>query len=319
MLAKTAHLIYNPHAGYGTAELWIMRAADSWRRRGWRVDLRPTQHAEHATALARAAADAGVRLVFAAGGDGTLNEVANGLVHTDTIMAPLPVGTANSFAKELNMPLPDRLNPGRLIQAADALAAGRVQRMDIGFCAPDRYWLLWASAGADSYVVDHIEPRTWLFKQFGPAGYAVKGFSLLPTFPGMKATVTIDDQTIFDEFVTITISNCRLFGGGELRLNPYARLDDGEFEVWLLRGRNWADALQHLWKVTLEIHIDDPNITVIRGRQVTVESEPIMPYQVDGEPIGETPLTCTIQPSALRLLVPNTAPRSLFTQPGEVL
>ena len=107
--------------------------ADFWRNRGWQIQVQPTKFKGHATELAKQAALAGCQLVLAAGGDGTLGEVANGLAGTDTMMAPLPVGTANSFAKELGIPLPGFLDKQRLLEAARVLANGRVYSMDLGY------------------------------------------------------------------------------------------------------------------------------------------------------------------------------------------
>ena len=95
-----------------------------WQTLGWDVQVKPTEHAGHATELAQAAADAQHGLVFAAGGDGTLNEVANGLVHSETVLAPLPVGTANSFAKELCLPRPNFLRPDLANRCVEGVGEG---------------------------------------------------------------------------------------------------------------------------------------------------------------------------------------------------
>lgn len=163
-----ATLIYNPLAGPVSLAATLDLVADFWRERGWEVTVRPTEAPGHATTLAQEAAAAGHRLVLAAGGDGTLGEVANGLVGAETALAPLPVGTANSFAKELRLPLPGLWTRYRLLQACEALAAGKVQQMDVGYQRPQpdshegdhgRYWLLWAGTGADGFVVNEVEPR----------------------------------------------------------------------------------------------------------------------------------------------------------------
>jgi diacylglycerol kinase (ATP) len=94
-------LIYNPNAGKLQSRAVAADVAAFWRKSGWEVSLQPTAHAGHAVGLARAAADDGYGLVLVMGGDGTISDVANGLVHSETALAMLPTGTANSFAKEL--------------------------------------------------------------------------------------------------------------------------------------------------------------------------------------------------------------------------
>ena len=177
---RKATLIYNPHAGPLDCADMVEGAARYWRERDWAVTIWPTEREGHATELARKAADMGQTLVFAAGGDGTQGEVANGLAQTDTIMATLPIGTGNSLAKELHMPRPSRRQPNKLIEAAEALYKGNVHSADLGQIEDGRYWLLWCSVGIDSYLVNEIEPRSKRFKRLGAAGYVLKGRLQIP-------------------------------------------------------------------------------------------------------------------------------------------
>ena len=170
--------------------------------------------------------------------------------------------------------------------------------------------------GIDSYLVDQIEPRSKLSKRLGPAGYVAQAFWLMPRFKPMEATVTIDGQRFGDTFLLVLVSNCRRFAGGEVVLQPQATMDDGQFEVSLFRGEGTAQAIQYLWEVWRGQHLEDPAITVVRGQEVTVETDRTMPVHTDGDPAGRTPFTCRIAPGALRLLVPRTAPGGLFGKTG---
>jgi diacylglycerol kinase (ATP) len=281
--------------------------------------------------LAHLAARAGHDLVLAAGGDGTLGEVANGLAYTDTIMGPLPVGTANSFARELQLPLPTLWQPNRLLAASDLLLAGRVQQMDLGFThGPDvdkdseanrngRYWLLWTGTGADGFLVDEMEPRPKLYKKLGAVGYALQSLAIAPGFSGMQAEVAVDGRFYKDSFVLVLLSNCRLYAGGRINLSPRARLDDGQFEVWLFHGSSVKDTLYHAYQAWQQRHHIAPNVTKVNGRYITIHTDPPMPCQTDGEKAGYTPFTCELKPRALRLLAPRTASSDLFRYPGEPL
>ncbi len=97
---KKATLIFNPRAGQLNMGAKVMPVIEFWRRRGWSVKLAPSEAPGHATELARQAAESGEQLVLAAGGDGTISQVANGLAGSETILAPLPVGTSNALARE---------------------------------------------------------------------------------------------------------------------------------------------------------------------------------------------------------------------------
>lgn len=312
----TATLIYNPLAGPADMATTLRRVAQFWEERGWEVAVRPTEYAGHAVVLAREAAAAGQRLVLAAGGDGTLGEVANGLANTDTILGPLPIGTGNSFGKELRMPRPSLIDHDALLEAAALLARGRVQQMDLGYFEGQKYWMLWTGVGVDSYLVDQIEPRSKLSKRLGPAGYVAQAVWLMPRFTRMEATVTIDGRKFSDTFLLVVVSNCRRFAGGEVLLNPEAALDDGQFEISLFRGEGTAQALQYLWEVWRGQHLEDEEVTVLQGQEVMVETAQTMPVHTDGDPAGHTPLRCRIVPGAIRVLVPRTAPSGLFRKAG---
>ncbi len=312
-------MIYNPLAGQINLARPIQQIADLWQRDGWVVTIQPTQAAGHATQLAQTAAQNGHRLVLAAGGDGTLGEVANGLVGTETVLAPLPMGTGNSFARELCLPCPTLQQPLRILEAAQTLKAGKVQQMDMGRLPNGRHWLLWAGVGADSYVVEQIEPRPLWSKQLGRLGYAIQSLSVAPGFRPMQASVEIDGRLFEDEFILVIISNCRLYAGGQVILSPQARLDDGMWEVWLFRGKTVADVFHHLIQAMRGKHLYDRKTTMINGRFVTIHTTPTMPCQTDGDPTGRTPFTSELRPRALHLLVPPTAPPDLFSRPGQSL
>ncbi len=294
----------------------IEQVAEFWQNRDWSVDVRPTQYAGHAVVLAREAAAAGQQLVFAAGGDGTLGEVANGLAGSETIMGPLPIGTGNSFGKELRMPRPNLIDHSALVEAAALLADGRVHRMDLGRFEQGKYWMLWTGTGIDSYVVQKMEPRSKLSKRLGPAGYVAQALSIVPEFPGMEAEVIVDDVSYKGVFLLVVVSNCRRFAGGEVLLNPDAALDDGQFEVFAFPGHGFSKTFHYLWQVWRGQHADNPEVIMARGRRVTVRTAETMPVHTDGDPAGRTPFTCYVEQGALRLLVPRTAPSQLFTGRG---
>ena len=315
-MRAAATIIYNPLAGPGDMDESITRVAVYWEERGWTVSVRPTAYAGHAVALARDAAEARVRLVLAAGGDGTLGEVVNGLAGSDTIMAPLPTGTGNSFGKELRMPRPNLLDKEALVEAAALLATGRVQHMDLGRFDSGRYWMLWTGTGLDSYVVARMEPRSKLEKRLGPAGYVAHALSLMPRFEPLDATVRVDDRIYRGRYLLVLLSNCRRYAGGEVLLSPGATLDDGLLEIFLFAGSGSVQAVRYLWQVWRGEHEDEPSITRLSGCRVTVETAREMPVHTDGDPAGFTPFTCTVAPGALRLLVPPTAPSGLFQKRG---
>lgn len=291
-----------------------------WRANGWHVEICATEAPEHATELARTAVSNGVDLVMAAGGDGTLGEVANGIAESDTILAPLPVGTSNSFARELGMPMPGRFEKHKLLKSAEALLNGRVRDMDLGYTIDahgnDRYWLLWAGAGADGYFVEKVEPRPTWSKKLGKLGYVIQGAGIATKFPYLKAKVEVDGQVYEGHYLLTVIAICRYYVGGEVLLSPQAQLDDGVFEVWMFEGNNLIDVFEHLIRARYQKHLSTPKATLVHGRNVTITTAPVMACQTDGELAGYTPLHVQIKPRAIRILTPDTTPPDLFSASG---
>ena len=317
MAGTTAQLIYNPNSGTRDWSGVIGRFVDFWNERGWAVHATSTEYAGHAPILAREAVERGVDVVFAAGGDGTLNEITNALVGSDTALAPLPTGTANVFARELGMKLPNPLSPNWLVPVYQSLSRGRIQRIDVGKCATGRHWLLWASAGFDGFVVHNVEPRSRQSKRLGKIGYLADAVRSVFKFRSAPSVVTADGQVYEGEYLLINISNCRMFLGGEFNLNPRGVFDDGLFEVFLFKGRDWSKLPIYAMDVTLDVHEDNPDVVVVQARNVAVETRRPIPYHLDGEPAANTPFAVQIVPKALRVLIPDSTPDGLFREAGE--
>lgn len=321
---QTATLIYNPLAGPADVVGTMKLIAERWRRAGWDVLVEPTQAAGHATRLAGDAVAAGKQLVLAAGGDGTLGEVVNGLADSETAMGVLPAGTANSFARELKLPLPGVLNENNLLAASDALMHGRVQAIDLGYTQSaggqdGRFWVLWAGTGADAFLVNELEPRPKWSKRIGWPSYFIQGLPVLSRFSHIHAVVEVDGHTISDDYVLVLVSNCQRYAGGFVTLSHEAQIDDGLLEIWLFGGKGMLSMSRHAIRALQGQLLEDSEAVLLRGKQVRIETTPVMPIQTDGDRAGQTPLQCEIRPSALHLLTPQSAPELLFSRPPLVV
>lgn len=315
----TATLIYNPHAGHDDWQRQIDEVAACWRDAGWAVTLQVTQGPGHATQLAAQAAAGGQAVVLSAGGDGTLHEIVQGLAGSRCVLAPLPAGTTNCLTRDLGLPKSDSGNLHWLLEAAGALLRGRVQAADLGLCNTGAHWLLWAGVGIESRIVEFVEPRSALLKRFGIGGYIAKAAWPFLTFTGLAASVAVDGQAIAGDFLSVTVCNSRIFAGGLLNLNPQGVLDDGLFEVWALRGRFAPRMALHSLSIAAGTHAHRSDVVCLRGRHVIVEPHAAQRFHLDGEVHCCTPITCRVQPAALRLLAPDTTPAGLFAQAGQSL
>lgn len=321
IIEQTATIIYNPLAGPVNLAATMESIASRWRVIGWEVDVRPTKAAGHATQLALEAVERGRKLVLAAGGDGTLGEVVNGLAGSQTVMGVLPAGTANSFARELQLPLPGLLHENNLLSASDALLNGRVQTIDLGFSVHQgeekgRYWILWTGMGADSFMVNELEPRPKWSKRIGWPSYVVQGLPALSRFSHVHAWVEVDGHRFEDDYILVLISNCQRYAGGFITLSHDSKVDDGLLEVWLFGGRGFISMSRHAVRALQGQATKAPDAIMFKGTQIMVRTEPLMPVQTDGDLAGKTPLQCSIKPASLQLLTPVSAPDSLFTTKG---
>lgn len=298
----------------------ISAIVDFWTGRGWQVEVHPTKAANHAIMLARQAAEAGDKLVLAGGGDGTIGEIANGLTGSDTILAPLPMGTTNSLARELKLTLPHWRDGHRLDSVMNSLANGRIQNVDVGYNPTvgknGRYWLLWCGVGVDSFLVHELEPRPQWSRRLGRVGYSLQGLVILPKYKPIRATVTVDHQTVRDEFLLVEITNCRLYAG-LLPFSPHAQLDDGVFEVLLFKGSRVPQTFGYISTLLRRRPLPPDKVITLKGKTVVVETEMPIGCHTDGDQAGFTPLVSENRSRALRLLVPQAAPTDLFVSNGE--
>ncbi len=312
--SRRVMIIYNPTAGPREMLGEVQAVARKWQEeRGWSVLLRITERPGMATDLAHEAALEGFEWVIAAGGDGTVNEVANGLVGMPAALGVLPVGTGNVWARQLGLPVYPLVHPLRIQVAAHLLEAAREHTIDVGR-ANGRYFLLWAGIGLDAQVAQHMEPRTRNTKRLGALAYLIAAAMIARDFPAMRATVIVDGRRrVKGRTLVVLVANAQLYGG-LVRIAPQAMLDDGYLNICVFRGMGLPWAVRHFFNVFGGRHLQDPAVKFFVGRRVVVETRPVVPVQVDGEPIGYTPMAFEVVPRSLRILVPPTAPASLFQE-----
>ncbi|RLC61313.1 MAG: diacylglycerol kinase family lipid kinase [Chloroflexota bacterium] len=305
-----ARMIYNPTAGPRDVRRALKHVCSYLRRRGWSVELQLTKKPGDAIILARAAAQAGCDVVVVAGGDGTVNEAVNGLVGTRTALSVLPVGTGNMWAKQLGIPTYTLTNPLRLREAAVGLTEGIIRPVDVGQ-VDDRYFLCWAGIGLDAQVTTEMEPRQRRTKRLGVLPYAIAAVLVARDFQGVRTRVSLDGSIVRGRTLLILVSNIQQYIG-ILHIAHEARMDDGLLDVFIFKGLGFQYAVRHLLKIISRRYLQDPQIVHRQARHIEVWTEWAIPVQVDGDPIGTTPVTLKVVPSALRVLVPPSAPSGLF-------
>jgi YegS/Rv2252/BmrU family lipid kinase len=307
-------IIYNPTAGPRDAHRELQRVCDELRRQGWKIDVVPTKVSGDAERLARGAAEAGMDVVWVAGGDGTVCEVVNGLIHSETALGVLPIGTGNIWAKQLCIPTYTLAHPFRVREAALAQIRGSVRTVDAGR-AGDRFFILWAGAGFDAVVTHEMEPRPRPVKRLGTLAYIVAAFTLARDYSGVRTWVTMDGRTVRGRVLLTLISNVQNYAAF-FQVSDQARVDDGQLDVLLFKGLGFSYLLRHAAKIFRGRHLQDPKIIYRQVRTITIETETPVSVQADGDPLGNTPVTMSVVPRAVQVLVPPQAPSSLFSDSG---
>jgi YegS/Rv2252/BmrU family lipid kinase len=265
--------------------------------------FKPTASAGDARKLSAAAVEEGYDTIVAAGGDGTLNEVLNGIGDVPKgfergRLAVLPLGTVNVFAREVGI-------PSGLEAAWETIRKGKETAIDLprveyqnGDRREKRYFAQLAGAGLDARAIELVK---WQMKKLvGPLAYVFAGFHAL-FGPHAEIQVACNNEKASASLVMI--GNGRLYGG-EFRLFPKADLRDGVLEICMLPAVNWYVLARCTPRLLLLRTLPDSVAEIVRSPSVTLTSEARVPLQVDGEMIGHLPATFTIEKNRLRVVVP---------------
>lgn len=266
-------IIFNP-AAHGEKTRRARRFLDQLRDPD--IDVRVTRAPGEAAALAAAAQSEGATAIIAAGGDGTLNEVVNGVAPSDTPIGLIPLGTANVFARELGLPLRPRA-------AWDCIRDGTIRRVDLGFierAGQRRYFVQLAGIGFDAAAVRAA--RWEQKKRLGPLAYVLAGLQVLrqPHCPP-----------------AILIGNGRYYGG-PFRVFPHAQLTDGKLDICIFE----RPGLHLLGHILTGRHLLRPDVRYFQTDSFEHDGE--LWVEVDGELAGTTPVRLGVLPQALRVLAP---------------
>lgn len=299
-----AVIIFNPYAGQASIlSQELNAAAQVWRAQGWQVELQPTSARGHATQLAHLAANQQCDMVVAAGGDGTINEVVNGLAGSSTILAALPLGTVNVWARELRLPLQPRA-------AAEAMVTWQARPIDLG-CAGGHYFLLMAGIGFDAVITSEVRPEEK--RRLGALAYILRGLELALRVRGTRAWITLDGKKIRGRVLMVVVGNTQLYGG-MVRITRRASIDDGLLDVCVMKGDGLVSGLVHAFSILHQRYSLDPELEYYRARHVHIVTRPALPVQVDGDTIGQTPMKFEVVTGALQALMPPDLPDDLVSR-----
>ncbi len=304
---KTATLIYNPIAGRRPArrEREIRDAAEALGQAGIDARLAATAGPGEARQLAAQAVSRNDELVLVCGGDGTINEVINGLAPSPIPLGVLTGGTANILGKELNLP-PDPVSAALALPnwSPRRIALGQASWRDPEQSPPiaRRYFISVAGIGFDAHIVYRLSNK--LKMSWGVAGYVFEAFRQVVRYGFPPFTCEMNGP---QETATLAVIHRTRLYAGWLHLAPTADLFGSQFTTCLFRSRRWSRYLLYAAAVLARRHLRLHDVELIHATKIEcaarVPGKPIR-FELDGELVGTLPATFEVVPDALTLLVP---------------
>jgi diacylglycerol kinase (ATP) len=248
--------------------------------------------------VARECSDSGMELIISAGGDGTLNEVVNGIANGGcrSALGLVPLGTGNDFARTLGI-------PSNLDAAIEHIRKGQTRAIDLVRVTSDqvRYFANVSSGGFSGVVDEKLTPemkRTW-----GPLAYLRSAAAAFSELRGYTTSVSLDDEPPIEmDLYNVVIANGRYVAGG-IPIAPEADVSDGLLDVILIPERGPAELAIVAAQIVLGKHLGSDAISFKRARKVAIYSRPGMWFNVDGELIGNEPALFELLPQALQFVV----------------
>ncbi|MDX1931123.1 MAG: diacylglycerol kinase family lipid kinase [Capsulimonadales bacterium] len=282
-------VIYNPTAGRGQGVVMALKAKELL---GPKYEWRPTQKAGHAIQLAREAG-ATHEVVVAMGGDGTVGDVARGLLGTNAALGVLPAGTGNDFARNLNLKL-------ELDEAVSTVLSGVVRHIDVGMIN-DTPFINNAGTGFDAAVMKTMNTSIRFAR--GYSAFLLAILKTLPTYKPFRLNLTtVDGEKIEERAYMVSVLNGRMYGGGMLAA-PFAEMDDGNLDLMIIKAVPKIQLLPLIGKVRSGQHMNHKAVRVLKARGFSVKTVPTQPLNIDGDVTGLTPADITTLPRALKVLV----------------
>ncbi|MBO9131251.1 diacylglycerol kinase [Bacillus sp. 165] len=293
---KRARIIYNPTSGRELFKKHLPETLVKLERAGYETSCHATTGAGDATAAAMAAAERKFDVVIAAGGDGTLNEVINGLVNQPyrPQFGIIPVGTTNDFARAIGI-------QRSIDEAVDVICRGKTVPLDIGR-ANNKYFINIAGGGRITELTYEVPSK--LKTVLGQLAYYLKGIEMLPSLHPTYVEMEYDGKELKEEIMMFLITNTTSVGGFE-KVAPYASINDGLFDLLVLKKGSVADLIKAASQALRGEHINNPQILYTQASRIKVKAvaEKLM-INLDGEYGGDAPMEFENLYHHLELFVP---------------
>lgn len=290
-----ALFVINPVAGKGKG-LEFIKAFESMIKEKVDYEMIVTKQEGEATKLVREYTSRADYVVYAVGGDGTINEVVNGLIGSDSKLAIIPTGSGNDFVRSLY----PKVSNEELLKA---LLEGESEAIDL-IQADEKYFLNIASVGLDADVVyNAIAFKKYRFIK-GDVAYLLSLFKTILGPRGTHIKVTLDGKEACNEkILLLAIANGRFYGGG-IPITPHAKLSDAVADVCLIRERRLLKLVPLLPKLFKATHEEAKEVETYHAQQIEIEAAEGCRFNIDGEITKSNKIKMQVIPGALKVIVP---------------
>ena len=255
------------------------------------------------------ALQAGCDLIVVGGGDGSISSVVDLLAHHEAALGVLPVGTANDFARTLDIPF-------EIEQACETVASGAVVDVDLGLVGSD-YYVNVASVGLSAAVARGL--ATGLKRRLGTLAYPTAAARAIVRHQPFAARLTFPEgdfePVVLQRVLQLSVGNGRFYGGGCI-VSPGSGIDDCMLDVHAIEAGPYRELFRVLRRLRGGAHVQSHLVSHFQTRSIHVETGPSMPINVDGEISGRTPTKFSLAPNALRVLVPRSSGAARLDRPG---
>ena len=305
---KTARIIYNPTAGKESFQDKLPAVLKRFEEAGYITSTHATTGPNDATYAARFACEQGFDLIVASGGDGTINEVINGLAEYDKRpeLGIIPMGTVNDFTRALKI-------SNDIDEAVSIILNGRTGKVDLG-SMNGKYFMNIAGGGKITEV--SYEAPSKLKAVIGSLAYYVKGIELIPQMRSINLRIEYDDELFEGEVMIFLLGLTNSIGGFE-RLVPNAKLNDGYFTLLILEQVNLAEFGHILSLATRGEHLKHPKVHYYKARDVKITSFDEVQLNLDGEFGGVLPAHFKNLKEFLKIRVPDEFYNELYSEDND--
>ena len=274
-------LIINQTAGGGKVKKLLPEILENFKQINFPYHISHTTCSGGATQLAQHAADNGTELIVSVGGDGTINEIINGILASKNqpSLGIIPAGWANDFIKSTSI-------PSDIYQACQLIKKGNTKKIDLGYINQQTYFANVCGIGFDADITvlaNRIKTEHPNWKSLSAYVYVFAAIrKLLSTIPSFKVKITIDNQVMEKDILFIAIANGRI-EGGKFNIAPDAEIDDSLLDICIIQKMSRARCLQLFPKVIKGTHKDVPEVIFLRGKNILIEASKPINAQVAGE------------------------------------